>query len=94
MSDRNLKVEFASSGGVGSSRQDMEDVLSEGVSLQGDVFRKPTVGPDEFWMGLEAACRKAGPEWHNTADKIWAFGPQSAGGCVLIDARGEGSTNS
>ncbi|KAL5520012.1 hypothetical protein ACEPAG_1672 [Sanghuangporus baumii] len=91
--ERKLK-EQASSGDVNSSQQEEEDSLMEGVSLQGDVFRKPTVRPDEFWTGLEAACRKAGPEWHNVVDRVWAFGPQSAGSCVLVDARNGSPTNS
>ncbi|KAL5524507.1 RIA1 [Sanghuangporus sanghuang] len=94
LKERKLKEQASLSGDGNSSQQEEEDSLMEGVSLQGDVFRKPTVRPDEFWTGLETACRKVGPEWHNVADRVWAFGPQSAGSCVLIDARNGNPTNS
>lgn len=96
--ERKLKEEAASSSmRNGSSSQPLEgdeDDLVEGVSLHGDVFKKPTVKPEEFWTGLEAACKRAGVEWQCLADKIWAFGPQTAGGCVLVDARKESAANS
>lgn len=54
----------------------------------GETFRKPTVRPDQFWTGLEEVCKRAGGDWDKgVVDKIWAFGPHKAGGCVLIDAR-------
>lgn len=76
------------------SKQDEEDDLIEGVNIHGEVFRKPTVRPDEFWTALDAVCKKSSAEWHNLADKVWAFGPQTAGGCVLVDVYEEGSNNS
>ncbi|KAF9534535.1 hypothetical protein CPB83DRAFT_931762 [Crepidotus variabilis] len=59
------------------------------VDKYGDVIRKPTVGPDQFWETFVVVCKKAGSEWEDLADKIWAFGPQKVGGCVLVDARKE-----
>jgi len=52
-----------------------------------DVVRKPTVGPDQFWDAFAQKCREAGPDWEHVAERTWAFGPQKAGGCLLIDAR-------
>ena len=54
----------------------------------GETFRKPTVRPDQFWAALEEVCRKAGGDWDKgIVDRIWAFGPHRAGGCLLVDAR-------
>jgi len=64
-----------------------DDELDEGVDLHGDVIRKPTTRPDNFWTSLEGVCNQLGGEWRNLADEIWAFGPHSAGGCILVDAR-------
>lgn len=64
---------------------DVED--EEGVDIHGDIIRKPNVAPAQFWESLQAKFREAGGEWDNIVDKIWAFGPQGAGGCVLIDSR-------
>ncbi|EGN98032.1 hypothetical protein SERLA73DRAFT_169116 [Serpula lacrymans var. lacrymans S7.3] len=50
------------------------------VGIQGDILQKPTVKPSEFWTVLEEKCKEAGGEWANIVDKIWAFGPQGAGG--------------
>jgi ribosome assembly protein 1 len=72
--------------------EDAEDELGEDV--QADVVRVPTVKPETFWAGLEEKCLAAGGEWANVADKVWAFGPQGAGGCLLIDARKGGVRNS
>jgi len=37
---------------------------------------------------LEEVCKKAGGDWDKgIVDRIWAFGPLKAGGCLLIDAR-------
>lgn len=64
-----------------------DDELDEGVDLHGDVTRKPTTRPENFWTALEGICMPLNAEWRNVADKIWAFGPHSAGGCLLVDAR-------
>ncbi|KDR82604.1 hypothetical protein GALMADRAFT_238006 [Galerina marginata CBS 339.88] len=53
----------------------------------GDVIRKPTVGPEQFWDVFAQKCKEVGGEWEGIADKTWALGPQKAGGCLLIDAR-------
>ena len=54
----------------------------------GETFRKPTVRPDQFWTALEEVCRKVGGDWDKgIVDRIWAFGPLRAGGCLLVDAR-------
>lgn len=68
--------------------------LEEGVSMYGDVYRKPTVRIEEFWSKLDSLCKKAGPEWQDLSQRVWAFGPQSAGGCVLVDAREGGPFSS
>lgn len=54
----------------------------------GEAFRKPSVHPDQFWTGLEEVCKQAGGDWGKSiVDRIWAFGPHKAGGCLLVDAR-------
>lgn len=79
----------------GQLEKDEDDVdFEEGVSMYGDVYRKPTVRLEQFWSKLDQLCKAAGTEWKDLADKVWAFGPQSAGGCVLVDAREGGPFNS
>ncbi|KAF8349218.1 translation elongation factor 2 [Amanita rubescens] len=51
-------------------------------------------GPEQFWNVLQEKCREAGSEWVGQVDRIWAFGPHRAGGCVLIDARRDVIPNS
>ncbi|OJT13621.1 Ribosome assembly protein 1 [Trametes pubescens] len=71
-----------------------EDVLAdESYDMQGDYIKKPTVKTEEFWPELQTRCRKAGGEWADLAEKVWAFGPQRMGSCVLVDAR-QGVPNS
>lgn len=54
----------------------------------GETFRRPTVRPEQFWTALEEVCKKAGGDWEKgIVDRIWAFGPHRAGGCLLVDAR-------
>ncbi|KAI8986089.1 translation elongation factor 2 [Trametes punicea] len=71
--------------------QDDEDgadaVDDENYDVQGDYIKKPTVTAEKFWSVLEEKCRQAGAEWTDVADKIWAFGPQRMGSCLLIDSR-------
>ncbi|TFK74756.1 P-loop containing nucleoside triphosphate hydrolase protein [Pluteus cervinus] len=63
--------------------------------IYGDVVRKPTVKPEQFWEALQGKLKEAGGDWAAVSvDKIWAFGPQKAGGCLLIDARKDGVVNS
>lgn len=76
---------------LGSSLEyDYEDDAARERSYDdsGETFRKPTVRPDQFWAALEEVCKKAGGDWDMcVVDRIWAFGPHKAGGCLLIDAR-------
>lgn len=71
-----------------------DDEDEEGVNVHGDVLRKATVKPDEFWSALGEICAQAGGDWGDLVDKMWAFGPQSAGGCLLVDGRKGGPYNS
>jgi ribosome assembly protein 1 len=59
----------------------------EEQDVQADVERTPTVKPEHFWSTLEHKCVEAGGEWASIVDRIWSFGPQGAGGCILVDAR-------
>ncbi|KAI0916977.1 hypothetical protein AcW1_007709 [Taiwanofungus camphoratus] len=78
-----------------STRSDMDGLEEdEEFDVQGEIIRKPSVKPDEFWKALEGECKAVGGEWTNVANRIWAFGPQRAGGCVLIDSRADSATNS
>ncbi|KNZ81299.1 Ribosome assembly protein 1 [Termitomyces sp. J132] len=56
----------------------------------GEVVRKPSVGPEQFWEALQKVCEETGGEWADVTERIWAFGPQKAGGCLLIDNRKSG----
>ncbi len=61
---------------------------SEQFRAQDDVERRPTVeSPDMFWSRLREICQEVGGEWDGVDEKIWAFGSQSAGGCMMVDAR-------
>ena len=71
------------------------DEIGEGdeadeVDLQGEIIKRPTVRPEEFWTVLQQKCTEAGGEWASVVERLWAFGPQRAGTCVLVDARGDG----
>lgn len=55
--------------------------------MQGSLVQVPSVKPEQFWVALREKCTEAGGEWVNIVDRIWAFGPQGAGSCLLIDAR-------
>lgn len=59
----------------------------DGIDLNGDIVRKPNINRDQFWDALHNKCKEVGGEWEGVVDKIWAFGPQKAGGCLLIDDR-------
>ncbi|KAI0632187.1 translation elongation factor 2 [Trametes polyzona] len=65
----------------------------ETYDVQGDYIKKPTIKAEQFWPELQERCRRAGGEWADIVDKIWAFGPQRMGSCLLIDAR-QGQPNS
>ena len=78
----------------GSSTGRDEYDEEEDYDTQGEVARKPSIKPEEFWDGLQEVCQKAGGEWADVADKLWAFGPQKVGSCMLIDVRSGGQPNS
>lgn len=66
---------------------DVEERLDE-------VLSNPTTTPENFWDSFSERCSKLTGEWAQMSDKVWAFGPQGAGGCLLIDARSNVITNS
>lgn len=69
-------------------RTDDDDALDdENFDVQGEYIKKPTIKAEQFWPMLREKCREAGGEWSDIVDKIWAFGPQRMGSCLLIDAR-------
>lgn len=71
-----------------------EDAAEDAAyDMQGDFIKKPTIKAEQFWPELQERCQKAGGEWADLVDKIWAFGPQRMGSCVLVDAR-QGEANS
>jgi ribosome assembly protein 1 len=72
-------------GYVSSLDEDLDD--EEGANVYGDVIRKPSVRLDEFWDALNKIFEVAGADWNDVTERIWSFGPQRAGGCLLIDAR-------
>ncbi|KAF5345545.1 hypothetical protein D9758_012021 [Tetrapyrgos nigripes] len=80
-------------GETGAIEQDQGDDLTVSNDL-GDIIKKPDVKPDQFWPELEKVCKQVGSEWEKIAEKIWAFGPQKIGGCILIDARKSGGVQS
>ncbi|KAA1479454.1 P-loop containing nucleoside triphosphate hydrolase protein [Dentipellis sp. KUC8613] len=59
----------------------------EEATISGDVIQRPTVRAEDFWVKLEVLFQKAGAEWANVVNSIWAFGPHGAGECILIDTR-------
>lgn len=72
----------------GTSDGDGNAVIEgEGPEVQGNLVQVPSVKPEQFWDALKEKCTEAGGDWVGITDKIWAFGPQGAGSCLLIDAR-------
>lgn len=72
------------------SQESQDKAMAEeqdGVDIHGDIVRKPSVTPELFWSALQKICDEVGGEWNGIVEKLWAFGPQKAGGCLLIDAR-------
>ena len=61
----------------------------EDYDVQGEYIKKPTINAEQFWPTLQDTCKEAGGEWAEIVDRIWAFGPQRMGTCLLIDARSE-----
>ncbi|KAI0086587.1 translation elongation factor 2 [Irpex rosettiformis] len=74
--------------------QNLDDVEDDEVDLQGEVVKKPKIKLGDFWEVFRDACVKAGGEWADITEKLWAFGPQRAGTCILVDSRVEGHLNS
>ncbi|KAJ7366673.1 P-loop containing nucleoside triphosphate hydrolase protein [Mycena albidolilacea] len=76
-------------GGVDSEGTDagMAEEDLDGPNIGGNIVRKPTVKPEQFWDALRDKCREVGGEWADISEQIWAFGPQNAGGCILVDSR-------
>lgn len=94
--DRNSREEVQDSSGshqtdigeaeaVGHDEEESDDV--EEVDLHGEVLKRPTVRLEEFWSVFEEKCKEAGAEWADIPEQLWAFGPQRAGTCLLIDSR-------
>ncbi|KAG8908436.1 Cytoplasmic GTPase/eEF2-like protein (ribosomal biogenesis) [Tulasnella sp. 403] len=63
----------------------------EGVS--DEVAREATVKPNDFWPTLDGLFKKAGAEWADVADKLWAFGPHRVGPNILVDRMGGSNTS-
>ncbi|KAI0319365.1 P-loop containing nucleoside triphosphate hydrolase protein [Amylostereum chailletii] len=76
----------------GAQGDDVDE--AELAAATGDIIRVPTVRTDNFWDALVDCCKAVGSEWASVVDAIWAFGPQGAGECLLIDARKDGTLNS
>ena len=49
--------------------------------------REPSANPEHFWETFSKKCKEAGSEWEEIVDRTWSFGPQKAGGCILVDSR-------
>jgi ribosome assembly protein 1 len=79
----------------GKSVDEEDTEEADAAENYGDVVRKPTVTLDRFWDVLKEKCAEAGGEWAGGGfvEKIWAFGPHKAGGCLLIDSRQSGSSS-
>ncbi|KAH7885095.1 P-loop containing nucleoside triphosphate hydrolase protein [Phlebopus sp. FC_14] len=84
---RALLQERGTSDGTISESDEIPSPEEERIEVQGNVVHAPNVRREQFWDALEERCREAGAEWSNVMERIWAFGPQGAGGCLLIDAR-------
>jgi ribosome assembly protein 1 len=84
--------DMSEDGTIGSDALDIDE--DQPVDVQGDVERTPTVKPEHYWTTLQEKCQEAGGDWTNVTDRIWAFGPHGAGGCLLVDSRVSSSPNS
>jgi ribosome assembly protein 1 len=84
--------DLSEDGDVAENAEDFNE--NQDVDLQGDVERTPTVKPEHYWTTLQQKCIDAGGDWAGIADRIWAFGPHGAGGCLLVDSRPSLSPNS
>ncbi|KAJ8080788.1 Cytoplasmic GTPase/eEF2-like protein (ribosomal biogenesis) [Marasmius tenuissimus] len=81
---KNLQKDRKSSEGRSDGEIEQEELINES---QGDMTNATGVRPDQFWSSLQQVCKEAGGEWEKIVERIWAFGPQKAGGCLLIDTR-------
>ncbi|KAF7299201.1 hypothetical protein MIND_00868800 [Mycena indigotica] len=72
--------------GKGSTEEQDGDDEQANI-IDGTVMRKPSVQPEKFWTTLHEKCTQVGGEWIDVVERIWSFGPQNAGGCILIDSR-------
>jgi ribosome assembly protein 1 len=88
---KNLQLERK---GGDAAVDDTEIDAEDGSNIDGNIVRKPSVQPEQFWDALRGKCQEAGGEWADIVERIWAFGPQNAGGCILIDARNSNSGHS
>jgi ribosome assembly protein 1 len=77
----------ADSGPVDAVPVDDEEQEEDEVDLQGEVLKRPTIKAEELWPTLEKVCKEAGGEWADLPERLWAFGPQRAGTCLLADSR-------
>ncbi|TFK91934.1 translation elongation factor 2 [Polyporus arcularius HHB13444] len=84
---RRIQQERKEGEGATSNTDEEEPVGDEDYDVQGDYIKKPTIKVEAFWPSLQEKCKEAGGEWADIVDKIWAFGPQRMGTCLLIDAR-------
>lgn len=57
----------------------------------GDIALQPSVKPEQFWDAFRDKCKDIGGEWEGITDRVWVFGPQNEGGCLLIDGRKPGA---
>ena len=64
-----------------------EDQEEDEVDLQGEILKRPTIKAEEFWPAFEMVCKEVGGEWVDVPERLWAFGPQRAGTCLLVDSR-------
>jgi ribosome assembly protein 1 len=81
-------------GEVYSSDDSAEAEYLDDVDVQGSVIRKPPIKPEQFWSALQDACKDVGGDWADITENIMAFGPQKAGGCMLIDRRKNSASRS
>ncbi|EIN12824.1 P-loop containing nucleoside triphosphate hydrolase protein [Punctularia strigosozonata HHB-11173 SS5] len=57
-----------------------------GLQAHTDASRSATVRAENFWTAFEEKCKEVGGEWAEVASRVWAFGPQRTGSCLLVDS--------
>ncbi|RPD62455.1 translation elongation factor 2 [Lentinus tigrinus ALCF2SS1-7] len=90
---RRMQQERKEGEGDGLNADDEEGLEDVDYDMQGEFIKKPTIKAEAFWPSLQEKCKEAGGEWTDIVERIWAFGPQRMGTCLLIDAR-SGQPNS